>query len=260
MKLLTTDKIKDKIINELKEGKIKNSIHLFSKNPTEEANFYKKMIIKRCVEFGISYKECEFGDKNISEILTYINTLDENDGYIILAPFGKDDDLTLLKNEIKLRDLDGFTYKSLGLGMEGDRSSLPATAKALARFIDDSFSDLRGINITIANRTTIIGKPLAAYLISRGATVTIINSATNNSKNYIKGSDIFITAIGRANYYDKSFFKDNMTIIDVGTSFVDGMLMGDVDYESLEDMNVNVLTNKKGIGAITTLCLLNSMQ
>lgn len=51
-----------------------------------------------------------------------------------------------------------------------------------------------------------------------------------------------------------------MTIIDVGTSFVDGMLMGDVDYESLEDMNVNVLTNKKGIGAITTLCLLNSMQ
>ena len=50
-----------------------------------------------------------------------------------------------------------------------------------------------------------------------------------------------------------------MTLIDVGTSLVDGKVLGDIDYNSLEKLNVEVLTNKKGIGAITTLCLLEGL-
>lgn len=56
--------------------------------------------------------------------------------------------------------------------------------------------------------------------MNKGATVTVINSETKNPIDYIKNSHIFISAIGRADYYDKSYFKDGQTIIDVGTSIV----------------------------------------
>ena len=97
------------------------------------------------------------------------------------------------------------------------------------------------------------------YLVTMGATVTVLNSNSKNTKEIIRESDIFISAIGKANYYDLSYFKDGMTLIDVGTSLADGKILGDIDYNSLEKLNLEVLTNKKGIGAITTLCLLEGL-
>ena len=97
------------------------------------------------------------------------------------------------------------------------------------------------------------------YLSSKSATVSLINSKTKNAKEMIKNSDIFISAIGKANFYDKSYFRDGMLIVDVGTSYIDGKVYGDVAYESIGYMDVEILTNKKGIGAITTLKLLEGL-
>ena len=97
------------------------------------------------------------------------------------------------------------------------------------------------------------------YLASMGANVSVINSSCQNPKNFIKNSDIFISAIGKASYYDKTYFKEDSLIIDVGTSYINGKIVGDVDVESISEMNVNYLGSKSGIGAITTITLLEGM-
>ena len=119
--------------------------------------------------------------------------------------------------------------------------------------------DYKGKNIVIANNTNIIGRPLATYLATQRASVRIINSLTQNSKSIIKSSDIFISAIGRAEYYDKSYFKDGSFIIDVGTSYKNGKIMGDIDVGSIEDLDVNYLGSKNGIGSITTITLVEGL-
>lgn len=259
MKTLNTDGIKDTLIDKLTSHKFTNKILLLSKNPTNEALYYKKAIIRRCEEFGIKYVDHEFTKEMPEEILAYINAFDKEDGYIILAPFGDEKDLTYLKNNIEIKDLDAFTYRSLGFSMEGVSRSLPQTARAIVRFLEEKYPSLRGKNIVISNKTTTIGKPLAMNLVSKYATVTMITRHTVDQRDLIKNADIFISAIGKANFYDKSYFSEGMLVVDVGTTYLDGKIVGDVDYESLEDMDLEVLTNKRGIGALTTLMLLESL-
>ncbi|MDU2558484.1 MULTISPECIES: bifunctional 5,10-methylenetetrahydrofolate dehydrogenase/5,10-methenyltetrahydrofolate cyclohydrolase [Anaerococcus] len=259
MRVLNTDEIKKNLIDELTNHKFTGKLLLLSKNPTNEALYYKKAIIRRCEEFGIKYVDHEFTKEMPEEILAYINAFDKEDGYIILAPFGDEKDLTYLKNNIEIKDLDAFTYRSLGFSMEGVSRSLPQTARAIVRFLEEKYPSLRGKNIVISNKTTTIGKPLAMNLVSKYATVTMITRHTADQRDLIKNADIFISAIGKANFYDKSYFSEGMLVVDVGTTYLDGKIVGDVDYESLEDMDIEVLTNKKGIGALTTLMLLESL-
>ncbi|MDU3199346.1 MAG: bifunctional 5,10-methylenetetrahydrofolate dehydrogenase/5,10-methenyltetrahydrofolate cyclohydrolase, partial [Anaerococcus hydrogenalis] len=113
--------------------------------------------------------------------------------------------------------------------------------------------------IIIANSTNVIGKPLAMYLNYKKATVTLFNSKTINQKEKIKNSDIFISAIGKANFYNSDFFKDGQIIIDAGTSFVDGKMYGDIDYDSIKNLDIKVVTCRNGVGSITTLSLLESL-
>lgn len=260
MKVLTTDCIKRELLAKLEGSKIDNKIIILSEQPSKEAIHYKNVIVKRCNEFGIEYIDHEFVDESEDEIINYVNSFENNDGFIVLSPFGSNDsNIKTMKNSIAIRDLDSFTYKNLGLSLDGDINCLPATAKAVAMFIEDKFIDISGKSIVIANRTNVIGKPLAMYLVTRGATVTVLNSSSKKTKETIRNSDIFVSAIGKANFYDSTYFKDGMTLIDVGTSVVDGKVIGDIDYNSLEKLSVEVLTNKKGIGAITTLCLLEGL-
>lgn len=259
MKILNTDEIKSSLIEKLGGHKFTNKLLLLSKNPTSEVIYYKKAIIKRCEQFDIEYVDCEFTKESSEEILAYINSFDKEDGYIILAPFGDGEDLTFLKENIEIKDLDAFTYKSLGHSIEGFTGSLPQTSRAIVRFLEEKYPTLAGKHIVISNKTTTIGKPLAMNLVSKYATVTIITRHTADQKELIKNADIFISAIGKADFYDKSYFRDGMLVVDVGTTYLDGKIIGDVDYKSLEDMDIEVLTNKKGIGALTTLMLLESL-
>lgn len=259
MELLSTKKLRENIVEELKEHKFTNKILLLSKNPNEEVNHYKKVIIKRCEEFNIEYIDKEFKNETNKQILDFINSYNLNHGFIILSPFGNEEDLSILKEGIKLRDLDSFTYNSQGKIFDGKKQSLPATVRAIVRFMDSQNIDYRGKNIVIANNTNIIGRPLATYLATQRASVRIINSLTKEAKSMIKNSDIFISAIGKAEYYDKSYFRNGSFIIDVGTSYKNGKIIGDVDVNSIKNIDLKYLGSKNGIGSITTITLVEGL-
>lgn len=260
MEILSTKILREEIINRLINHSFDNKILLISKNSNEEANHYKEVIKKRCKELGVAYIDKVFENESQEAILEFINSFDKNDGFIILAPFGNGEELSLLKEKIKLRDLDSFTYKSLGKILGGDKKSLPATVRAVINFMDSEDVDYRGKNIVIANNTNIIGRPLAMYLQSKRATVTVLNSLTKNPKDLIRNSDIFISAIGKAEFYDKTYFKDGQLIIDVGTSYKNGKIIGDIDVDSISDLDVRYLGSKNGIGAITTITLVEGLM
>lgn len=259
MQKLSTKTLKESILDRLKKHKFDNKLLLLSKNPVEEVIHYKNVIIKRCEEFGLEYIDKEFENETNEEILDFINSYEEMDGFIILSPFGFNEDLRVLKENIKLKDLDSFTYKSQGMIFDGNKESLPATARAIVRFMDSENIDYRGKNIVIANNTNIIGRPLATYLATQRASVRIINSLTKKPKSMIRNCDIFISAIGKAEYYDKSYFKDGSFIIDVGTSYKNGKIIGDVDVGSILNLDVKYLGSKNGIGSITTITLVEGL-
>lgn len=260
MKVLKSDNIKNELITNITNNKRKKNLLIISQSPDESVKQYKKSIIKRCKEFNIDFFDCEFDLKcNHCDIVKKVNSLENVSGFIVLQPLNPNTDLDYLRANIKHFDLDGFTYNSLGKIMTNKFENLPQTAKSVIRFIDEFDIEISGKNVVIANSNNVIGRPLAMYLNSKKATVTLFNSKTRNQKEKIKASDIFISAIGKPCFYDKSNFRDGQILIDVGISFKSGKIYGDIDLESIKDLDVKIVTSKAGVGSITTLSLLDSL-
>lgn len=118
------------------------------------------------------------------------------------------------------------------LGHDGLWSCTPKGIMTLLRYYQ---IDVRGKNIAIIGRSNIVGKPMALMLINAGATVTSANSQTKNLADITKKADIVIIAAGSPGLLKKDMVTPDTVVIDVGSTFVDGVGRGDADYENLRD-------------------------
>lgn len=258
---LENNVLKEKLKNNLMNNSKDTSILVISQSRDKEVMQYKNMIEKQCDKYNIKFIgiNCHENESEIS-IANRINRSTTN-GFIILQPLNSNTNINYLQENINntIIDLDCMTYQSLGKLMSNNFTNLPCTTQSIIQLLEFNNIDLKSKNIVIANSTNIIGKPLALYLNSKKATITLLNSKSINQKQIIKNCDIFITAIGKANYYNKDYFKENQYIIDAGMEFKNGKLYGDIDYNSIKDLNINVLGYNKDIGQLTTLNLLNKL-
>lgn len=261
MQYLENNALKEKLKNNLINNNEDVSILVMSQSKNKEVMQYKNVIKKQCNKYNIEFigVNCHKKESEIS-IANRINRSTAN-GFILLQPLNPNTNINYLQENINstIIDLDCMTYQSLGKLMSKDFANLPCTAQSIIQLLEFNNIDLKSKNIVIANSTNIIGKPLALYLNFKKATVTLLNSKSINQKKIIKNCDIFITAIGKANYYDKDYFNEKQYIIDAGMEFKNNKLYGDINYDSIKNLNINVLGYNKDIGQLTTLNLLNKL-
>lgn len=258
---LENNALKEKLKNNLTNNSKDTSILVISQSRDKEVMQYKSMIEKQCDKYNIKFigVNCHEKESEIS-ITNRINRSIIN-GFIILQPLNSNTNINYLQENVNnnIIDLDCITYQSLGKLMSNNFTNLPCTAQSIIQLLEFNNIDLKSKNIVIANSTNIIGKPLALYLNFKKATVTLLNSKSINQKQIIKNCDIFVTAIGKANYYNIDYFRENQYIIDAGMEFKNSKLYGDIDYNSIKNLNVNILGYNKDIGQLTTLNLLNKL-
>ena len=58
----------------------------------------------------------------------------------------------------------------------------------------------QGKNVTVVNRSIVLGKPLAMLFLAENATVTICHSKTRDLNEVTKRADIVVTGVGRGKY------------------------------------------------------------
>src|SRR5438128_1612468 len=75
--------------------------------------------------------------------------------------------------------------------------------------------------------------PVAIMLMHENATVTICHSRTRHLAAVCRRADILVVAIGRARLVTAEFVKPGAAVIDVGNSYVDGKVVGDVDFDTV---------------------------
>ena len=241
--MIICEEIREKEIEKIKEtykGCCKVAFIQIGDNPA--SNVYVRNKIKLCEEVGIEVKHIQGDEETSEEALLYSIEKLNNDknihGIMVQLPLPAHINEQAVINAIAPnKDIDGFTSANKGKLMIGDKTAiLPCTPKGIMTVLEHQNIDLAGKNVVIVGRSNIVGKPLANLMINEGATVTVCNSKTDRRKliNYIAQSDIFISAIGIANYWNKSkFYYNNLrsTIaIDVGINRdSEGKLCGDID-------------------------------
>ena len=193
-------------------------------------------------------------------------------GVMVQLPLPKHIDENKVINAIDPnKDIDGFHFLNKGKVVIGDDGGIiAATPKGIMTILKEEGINLKGKNVVVVGRSNIVGKPLVSLLINEGATVTCCNSKTDREflTDLIFMADIFISAIGKANYFNEKFFLDNRMLpeyledtiaIDVGINKDENnKLCGDIDKE-LYPYFKKVTSVPGGVGVMTTLTVVSNI-
>ena len=133
----------------------------------------------------------------------------------------------------------------------------PCTAEAVLALLDHYDVELDGAKVAVVGRSLVIGRPVAAMLTARNATVTTCHTHTRDLAAECRAADIVVAAVGRAHTIGADAVREGQTIIDVGINWDEaaGKLVGDVDFDAAEPVVGAITPVPGGVGAVTTAIL-----
>ena len=202
-----------------------------------------------------------------AELLTLVQTLNANPdvhGILVQLPLPNGIDTTLILDAIlPAKDVDGFHPENVGLMQQGRPRFLPCTPAGVMRMLKVSGIETSGKHAVVIGRSDIVGKPMAALLVQKGAdaTVTICHSRTRDIGAFCREADILVAALGIPQFVKGDWIKPGAVVIDVGINRVGDKLVGDVDYLPAAQVAAAITPVPGGVGPMTIAMLLaNTLQ
>jgi methylenetetrahydrofolate dehydrogenase (NADP+)/methenyltetrahydrofolate cyclohydrolase len=197
------------------------------------------------------------------EILATVRTLngdDKVDGILVQLPLPKQVRSSLVLEAIDPRkDVDGFHPVNVGALWAGQGGLVPCTPRGCLRLLDESGVSLDGARAVVVGRSNIVGKPVAALLLARNATVTLAHSKTRDLPALCREADVLVAAVGRAKMIPGDWIKRGAAVIDVGMNRDEtGKLCGDVDFASAQSVAGCITPVPGGVGPMTIAMLLEN--
>lgn len=198
-------------------------------------------------------------EHHLKEYISFLNEDSEVDGVIVQLPLPSHINEHSVTNSIDYtKDVDGLTEKQMGMLASNNENALyPCTALGVVNILE-SLTKIDGLDVVVINRSHLIGKPLQAILTNKNATVTVCHSKTKNLKEKTKNADVIVTGIGKAEFFDSSYFTDGQIIIDCSMNFKNGKLCGDVKVDSLTSLDIDIASGKGHTGPSTVLSLIEN--
>ena len=197
MKILEVRPIKEKIEKELTE-RINQFVKKYSFSPSlaiilvgnnSASESYVRTKSKMCAKLGINAQDYRLSEntseKEIISLIEKLNSDKNVNGILVQLPLPKHINKDNVINAIlPLKDADGICTYNLGLTLADKTQILACTPKGIIKILEYYNIDLSGKNVAIINRSVIVGRPLAAQLISTkyNSTVFSCNSQTKNLK------------------------------------------------------------------------------
>jgi methylenetetrahydrofolate dehydrogenase (NADP+)/methenyltetrahydrofolate cyclohydrolase len=186
---------------------------------------------------------------------------------LLQLPLTHNEDAQVCINAISpLKDVDGLHPFNVGLlnlsktwnEIISKNILVSCTPLGIMYLLQQSNIKIEGKKIVIIGRSNLVGKPLLALLLSNNATVTIAHSKTKNLEEICKSADIVIAAVGKPKFINKNFINNGAVVIDVGINRIQNGLCGDVDFDALKDMNIQITPVPGGVGPMTIAMLLEN--
>lgn len=158
------------------------------------------------------------------------------------------------------KDVDGFHISNVGLLATGQKAMVPCTPLGCLMMLRDHHGSLSGLNAVVIGRSNIVGKPMAQLLLRDSCTVTVAHSRTKDIADVVRGADIVVAAVGRAEMVPGDWIKRGATVIDVGINRIErdgkAVLVGDCDFASCAAVAGAITPVPGGVGPMTIACLL----
>ncbi len=230
---------------------------------------YVRNKVRKCEELGMRSVKIEMpATTTQEELLAKVAELNADPavhGFLVQLPLPKHIDEKAVINAIDpAKDADCFHPVNVGKMLIGEPDFLPATPAGVMEMLKRRGIQTAGKHAVVIGRSNIVGKPMAAILMQRGAdaTVTVANSRTEDLASITRTADILIAAVGKPGFVTADMVKDGAVVIDVGTNRIDdpsspkgSRLVGDVDFEAVKEKASWITPVPGGVGPMT-ICML----
>lgn len=268
-KIISGREIANAMIDELKERRkhidkeITLSIIHFEGD--KQGSSYIKSISKLAEKLDINIQviEAPIGTTS-ADVVSAFMSINRNiniNAIMVQLPLPSDISPNVIEHISPDKDVDGLTSINIGkLWQNKEHYFVPSVAQSVIEILERSNIEISGKNVTIINRSNIIGKPLSALLLQKDATVTIAHSKTSNIDEVARNADILISAVGVPNFINDDMIKNGAIVIDVSTNFVDGKLVGDVEVSEEFKNKCGAYTPVPGgVGPVASATLLKQI-
>jgi methylenetetrahydrofolate dehydrogenase (NADP+)/methenyltetrahydrofolate cyclohydrolase len=159
------------------------------------------------------------------------------------------------------KDVDGLTPISAGRLVQNSPGLRPCTPLGILELLDAHGVALEGAEAAVVGRSNLVGRPVAALLLHRNATVTICHSRTRDLPAVCARADVLIAAVGVPRMIGPEHVKAGAAVMDVGINRTDEGLVGDVDFDRVVERAGLITPVPGGVGPMTPAMLLrNTVQ
>jgi methylenetetrahydrofolate dehydrogenase (NADP+)/methenyltetrahydrofolate cyclohydrolase len=220
---------------------------------------------KDCAEVGITSIRIDLAasatQTDVLAAIKDLNNAPECTGYIVQLPLPNGISANLILESIDPnKDADGLHPLNLGKLVIGQSAPLPCTPRGILELLHRYDISTKGAEVVIMGRGLTVGRPLALMLTRRGndATVTITHTGTKDVTSHTKRADIIIAAVGSAHLLTADMVKPGATVIDVGITRRDNVLLGDV-HPGVAEVASFIAPMPGGVGPMTRAMLLTNV-
>ncbi len=233
---------------------------------------YIKQKEKACAAVGIlsgsyqiAYTSPDETETKVASVISQLNYDPNVHGIILQLPLPAEMQYAtrkLLNMIDPSKDVDCLTEANIGKLFASEKGAeqviypcTPAGIIALADAYNISFTHT---NCTIIGRSNIVGKPLAAMLLGKDASVSVCHSKTKDLRDYTQNADVLIVAAGHTGLITLEMVKKDVIVFDVGINLgKDGKLHGDVrpDVDAIASYMTPV---PGGVGPMTVAMILKN--
>ena len=228
----------------------------------EGSRIYSEAKVKRSKKLGIDASVMHFTTISRDELVSTIGNLASDpsvNGIMVENPLPREFDFYEIADLIPIyKDVDGTSSANQGRIVNRREFLTPATATAVVKILD-YYPDLARSTVTIINRSPVVGRPLSLMLLNRDYTVSVVHTKTPNMVDYTKRSDVVVAAVGKANYINDEMVGPDATLIDVGINYVDGQIVGDVNYPIMSKWVKRITPVPGGVGAVTATLIFQNL-
>jgi methylenetetrahydrofolate dehydrogenase (NADP+) / methenyltetrahydrofolate cyclohydrolase len=205
-------------------------------------------------------------DVEQQELLEHVHSLNVNpdiNGILVQLPLPEHiSEQAVIETIAPEKDVDGFHPINVGNLVIGKKAFLPCTPHGILKMIRKTGVKIEGKHVVVVGRSNIVGKPVSLLFLQEHATVTICHSRTRDLAEKTRSADILIVAAGRPHMIGKEHVQDGAVVIDVGIHRNDdNRLIGDVDFEAVQEVAGYITPVPGGVGPMTiTMLLWNTVE
>lgn len=202
----------------------------------------------------------ETDEQRLLAEIAALNARDDVSGMLVQRPLPSGIDPRAVQTAIDPhKDVEGMHPTNMGSILYKEPLLPPCTAAAAQQLIVETGMDLRGAETVVVGHSEIVGKPIAVLLLHHLSTVTVCHIGTKNLLEHTRRADIVVVAVGKAGLVHGDMLKPGACVIDVGINQgPDGKIVGDVDFDSANEVAGHLTPVPGGVGPVTVAMLLRN--